>query len=215
VAFLDSDDAWSPRHLRVLWKARAGVAMVSSSSVIAEPAGYRVHGSPFLRVIDTAGLADILRPESVICTSGTMVRTDVLRTLGGFRPTRFAEDLDLWARVLAEHRGRVLPDLTVASRAHGGQTSKQNVAEMIAGATEATAAIPDATGADRRAAARLGTVMRWDRLRATAGSPAERARLLQGPDWYQLPGLFWRRALRRHRWRLAAGDARELRGLLG
>lgn len=214
VAFVDSDDVWAAMHLQTLWEARAGVAMVATSGLSVFPSGNRVYGSPFFWPVEVGRPRDILRPENIVNTSACMVRTDVLRSAGGFASGSLSEDLDLWMRVLSNHKGRVLPSLTVANRPHAEQTSRCNSATMESGAREVIGAAVARGLIDDVTAARLVSTMRWDSLRSSGESWPRVLWHLRPQDRYRLATLFLRRASMRHRWRLMPLRTRELRSLL-
>lgn len=109
VAFLDADDVWLPGHLETL----------SRLITDAPDAGLVASGHRQVRVVPTAGrTARRHRPArplridyhrragrdiGVVWTSAAAVRTEVLRTCGGFPAERAGEDLDLWARLALDH----------------------------------------------------------------------------------------------------------------
>lgn len=214
IAFLDSDDLWAPSHLEVLWGARHGVAMVASSGLTVHPLGARVYGSPFLRPVELRRPADLLRPENIVNTSACMVRADALRATGGFAPSGLSEDLDLWMRIVASHRARVLATLTVANRPHPGQTSRLQGSVMAKSASEVLEAAVSASLVDALCAARLESTMRWDSFRASGAAWYRVAAYLSGTDLSRLALLWLRRASMRHRWRLAPLRSRQLRTLM-
>jgi GT2 family glycosyltransferase len=124
VCFLDSDDAWRPGLLSTLWPHTAGNVLVSGAAIL------EVDGRP-VTLVGTANAAgqelrspaDILAPANPIVTSATLVRTDLVRSLGGFDASlRYSEDLDLWLRVLEHGRGWCEPSPVLAYRR--GATSK-------------------------------------------------------------------------------------------
>lgn len=123
IALLDSDDCWRQGHLAALWAARDGHVLVSSGSMACDAAGQPISymgpigGAP--QVVRSPGE---LYPTNFISTSGAMVRRAVALEVGGFRTDlRWAEDLDLWLRVLEAGTAIVLPAPTVMYRMHGGQ----------------------------------------------------------------------------------------------
>jgi len=124
VCFLDSDDLWHPALLSTLWPRTDGNVLVSGAGVL------EVDGRPvtLLGTADHGGQelrspAEILAPANPIVTSATLVRTDVVRGLGGFDAgLRYSEDLDLWLRVLEHGRGWCDPTPVLTYRR--GATSK-------------------------------------------------------------------------------------------
>jgi glycosyltransferase involved in cell wall biosynthesis len=124
VCFLDSDDLWHPELLRTLWPHTAANVLVSAAAVLEV-------GERPVTLLGTARAsgqvlsspADVLAPANPIVTSATIVRTDLVRRLGGFDTTlRYSEDLDLWLRVLEHGRGWCDPAPVLTYRR--GATSK-------------------------------------------------------------------------------------------
>jgi glycosyltransferase involved in cell wall biosynthesis len=103
VAFLDDDDLWAPDKLAAqLDAARAGCGWVSVGSVdVDERLVVRGGDKPPLAQRDTPRL--LLANHVPGGGSGTIVRTDLLRRLGGFDPclSTFA-DWDVWIRLSTE-----------------------------------------------------------------------------------------------------------------
>jgi glycosyltransferase involved in cell wall biosynthesis len=127
VALLDSDDEWLRHHLATLWPHRHGRVLVSGAALTsgggAEPDRYA--GVPGRRPRTISSPAAIIWPENFIATSGTLVRTDAVREVGGFDDSLgHAEDLDLWIRLLERRPGLALPVVVYRWRTHPDQTSK-------------------------------------------------------------------------------------------
>ena len=106
VAFLDSDDIWYPSKLVTqlrLLEATQGVASSTNA--------YRCRPGADLRPLLYPSLPPVVVLEdqlrgNLLVTSSVLVRTDVLRALGGF-PERAGralfEDYALWLRLVQEH----------------------------------------------------------------------------------------------------------------
>ncbi|HMD03717.1 MAG TPA: glycosyltransferase family A protein, partial [Candidatus Binatus sp.] len=110
IAFIDSDDLWSPTKLeRQLAFMRANPACaISQTNEIWMRNGRRVN--PGVRHRKRAGdiFVDSLR-TCLISMSATMMRTDLFRSLGGFDDLMTAaEDYDLWLRILIDHGAGLL-----------------------------------------------------------------------------------------------------------
>ena len=126
IAFLDSDDLWSPRKLErqlAFMRENPGCA-ISQTNEIWIRNGRRVN--PGLRHRKRAG--DIFFASLRTCLismSATMMRTDVFRACGGFDEImEAAEDYDLWLRILIDHEAGLLDDPLVTRRGgHLDQTS--------------------------------------------------------------------------------------------
>jgi glycosyltransferase involved in cell wall biosynthesis len=116
VAFLDSDDEWLDHHLATLWPAREGHVMVAGSALVCREGDGRdrISGSPDGRPIVISSPGALVFPENFVAESSVMVRRDVLRTVGGYDTSLpFAEDLDLWLRVLECGTGFLDPRVTL------------------------------------------------------------------------------------------------------
>ncbi len=126
IAFLDSDDLWSPTKLErqlAFMRANPGCA-ISQTNEIWIRNGRRVN--PGLRHRKRAGdiFIDSLR-TCLISMSATMMRAELFRSLGGFDEImRAAEDYDLWLRILIDHEAGLLDESLVTRRGgHPDQTS--------------------------------------------------------------------------------------------
>ncbi len=136
VAFLDDDDLWAPTKLRrQLAAAQAADAGWCWSASIAVDADLRP-----LYVTAAASPKDmarrLLRNNWVHGPSGMMVRTDLLRAVGGFDPALSSPaDWDLWIRLAAEAPGAAVAEVLWAYVEHG--------ANMLGGEDSAQAARPE------------------------------------------------------------------------
>ncbi|MGA7871157.1 MAG: glycosyltransferase family A protein [Candidatus Binatus sp.] len=126
IAFLDSDDLWSPTKLErqfAFMRANPGCA-ISQTNEIWIRNGRRVN--PGLRHRKRAGdiFIDSLR-TCLISMSSVMMRTELFRSLGGFDEIMTAaEDYDLWLRILIDHEAYLLDEPLVTRRGgHHDQTS--------------------------------------------------------------------------------------------
>ncbi|MCW2572757.1 MAG: wfgD [Frankiales bacterium] len=114
IALLDDDDLWHPVHLKTLYEAliRTGADVVYSDCDVEN----RRDGYGF-EVTDFDG--DALQERNFICLPATMVRTDALRSVGGFPDEPREEDWLLWKRL--HHDGmrfHHVPRVTVTYRFH-------------------------------------------------------------------------------------------------
>jgi glycosyltransferase involved in cell wall biosynthesis len=126
IAFLDSDDLWSPTKLErqlAFMRDNPGCA-ISQTNEIWIRNGRRVN--PGLRHRKRAGdiFIDSLR-TCLIAMSSVMIRTDLFRSSGGFdEHMTAAEDYDLWLRILIDHEAGLLDEpLVTRCGGHSDQLS--------------------------------------------------------------------------------------------
>jgi hypothetical protein len=163
-AFLDSDDEWASDHLATLMSAvDQTVGFVASTAVTMIGNRLRVKGNPYRDRHRLDGPEDAFCPENVITTSACMVRTEVLRRVGGFGPGRHAEDLDLWVRALGEVPGVLLPQITVRYAITGVRASDDG-RRMREAANSVVAAHGEQLG--RQVLVGLRAVGYWDEFRS-------------------------------------------------
>jgi len=131
IAFLDSDDLWSPAKLELelaFMRDNPGCAIAQTSEIWIRN-GRRVN--PAIRHRKRAGdiFIDSLR-TCLIGMSSVMMRTDLFRTCGGFDELMTAaEDYDLWLRVLIDHEAGLLDEPLVTRRGgHPDQLSAKTPA---------------------------------------------------------------------------------------
>jgi glycosyltransferase involved in cell wall biosynthesis len=126
IAFLDSDDLWSPAKLQrqlAFMRAHPEFAICQTREIWLRD-GRRVN--PGRRHLKRAG--DIFAESLHVCLispSAVMMRTDLFRALGGFDEALPAcEDYDLWLRILVDHEAGLLDEALVTRRAgHRDQLS--------------------------------------------------------------------------------------------
>jgi hypothetical protein len=69
--------------------------------------------------------AKLVFPDNLIPVSAAMVRRDVVREVGGFRPYKgVVEDFDLWLRILGRGTGVLSPTITLLYHLHKEQMSR-------------------------------------------------------------------------------------------
>jgi glycosyltransferase involved in cell wall biosynthesis len=123
VAFLDDDDLWSPDKLRAQLDAGAsGADFVYAGGVVTDAGGRPLRDSP---APEPGELARALARRNVIGGPSTvMVRTDMLRDLGGF-DERFSllADWELWIRLARIGNPAVCRQPLVGYREHGSNMS--------------------------------------------------------------------------------------------
>jgi serine acetyltransferase/GT2 family glycosyltransferase len=131
LALLDADDEWLPNRLSALWPLRGSHVLVSGACVahhedrpgrVGEYAGVP---SAHPQVLRSPGA---LIPQNFVMASATLVRRDVVMEVGGYDTTlRYAEDWDLWLRVLEHGTGLLSPEVVALYHRHGGQKSQHAV----------------------------------------------------------------------------------------
>lgn len=118
LAFLDDDDLWEPQHLERLagTLAERGVDVAVSWTRADDPTFV------FARMTEGLALRDVVSRNPGFVGSNFLVRTAVLRALGGFDPDlRVSNDQDLLVRLLqGGYTYAVVPEFTVRNRIHAG-----------------------------------------------------------------------------------------------
>ena len=126
IALLDSDDEWLPHHLATLWDHRDGRVIAGGAAVrLGElPGDVRYSGATSDGPLELRSPAQIAFPENPLPASGVLVRRDAVVGAGGFDPSlRYAEDFDLWMRVLEQGAGVALPVVVYRWNGHAGSKS--------------------------------------------------------------------------------------------
>jgi glycosyltransferase involved in cell wall biosynthesis len=140
IAFLDSDDSWAPDKLSAqvdVLNRRPEIAMVLTSLI--EIDSQRRPLGPVSRrstvPVDGFVLPYVLR-NPVMGPSTAMVRTAVVREIGGFDPAlRTAEDLDFHLKVALHHQIAVLDQPLVfymRDNDHGLSTEARSYSDQVA-----------------------------------------------------------------------------------
>lgn len=170
IALLDSDDEWLPHHLETLWGLRDDHVLVAASALGRPdrivPRGVRpiVHGTHGWRPRVLRSPGDIVSPQP-ISASAAMVRTDVVRAVGGFDTTRrFGEDWDLWLRVMERGTAVVTPQVGAVVHLHAGGKHLQGDSTSD-GWRETLYAYADRPWFSRRAVRRWESIEHWDQMR--------------------------------------------------
>jgi glycosyltransferase involved in cell wall biosynthesis len=126
LALLDSDDEWLPHHLETLWALRGDHVLAAGTAIQPGRDGQknRIFGPAFRRTALLRSPAALVWPDNFIPASGVLLRTDIVRDAGGFDASlRYAEDLDLWLRVLDRGTGVATCRIVNRWHAHAGQKS--------------------------------------------------------------------------------------------
>lgn len=140
VGLLDSDDEWLPNLLATLWPVRDGHVMAGGGSLNCIDGELTCTYAGLLRrqplVVTNPG--SLIYPENFVAASGTLVKRDVVRAVGGYAAElRGGADMDLWIRVLERGTGIVVPTALVRYHLHEGQVTTD--VDMMANAHRAVA----------------------------------------------------------------------------
>jgi len=136
LAFLDDDDLWSPRKLRLQLDAAdaAGASFVyGGAAAVAEDRSWLYSLAP----TDPAVLARTLLSRNVLWggCSNVVARTELVREAGSFDEKLFQlSDWDLWIRLTQAARVAACPDIVVGCVVHPGSmllTSEDDVFEEL------------------------------------------------------------------------------------
>jgi glycosyltransferase involved in cell wall biosynthesis len=123
LAFLDDDDLWEPekttRQVAVMEK-HTDIALVVCYSCDKRFGRERISRSP-----QTPTYAYILKALNLSSSSSYLVRTDVVRKLGGFDVSLpSAQEYDLAIRLSEQHGVYCVPDVLMTQNATAGQISE-------------------------------------------------------------------------------------------
>jgi glycosyltransferase involved in cell wall biosynthesis len=164
IAFLDSDDEWSPDHLRTLLAAAPGHAFVTSATIdnFGRARG-NTSGTP--RLITPESL---FFPENIVCTSTVVADREAVLAAGSFRPLARAQDLDLWIRLLQQGPGLALPQVTGTYHVTDAYTATGLRERSKAGRAVVLDTYQDEPWMTRRLRRDLAAQGRWDDLRHAA-----------------------------------------------
>jgi glycosyltransferase involved in cell wall biosynthesis len=104
IAFLDSDDWWTPRKLaRSVRRLDAGADLVYHDMYLAQSSRQRFYWRRcHTRILTPPVFEDLLRNGNAVCTSSVVLRRDILLRVGGFSEDRSliaCEDFDAWLRI--------------------------------------------------------------------------------------------------------------------
>ena len=126
LAMLDSDDEWLPDHLELLWDLRNDHVLVAGASLACFDAG----GQPPAYAGTIRPRAHTLRspaaliPLNPLSASAVLVSRDAVISAGGYNTELgYAEDWDLWLRVLERGTGVMTPSVVCLYHVHAGSKS--------------------------------------------------------------------------------------------
>jgi glycosyltransferase involved in cell wall biosynthesis len=126
LAMLDSDDEWLPDHLEVLWELRNGHVLVGGASLACfdedgQPPAYAGTIRPRAHTLHSPAALIPLNPLSA---SAVLVSRDAVTSAGGYNTELgYAEDWDLWLRVLEHGTGVMTPSVVCLYHVHAGSKS--------------------------------------------------------------------------------------------
>jgi len=133
LAFLDDDDLWAPRKLRLQLDAasRDQATWVYGAAVVVD-GDKRLLGEDPLP--DPRELAALLQTGNYVPGGGSnvIVRSDAVRRVGGFdEELRFFEDWDLWLRLVDDTLPAVCHDVVMARVEHADNMVLRDVREVM------------------------------------------------------------------------------------
>lgn len=133
LARMDSDDVAMPerfaRQMAYL-SAHPEIGILGSNTHDLDEHGLII-GATDNYPLEPAAARDALSEGPPVCHPSVMMRTDVLRKLGGYRAAfRHAEDYDLWLRASLHTKIANLPDRLLLYRRSSQQISRKHAAEQ-------------------------------------------------------------------------------------
>lgn len=141
LAFLDSDDFWSPNKLEECFRVlETGADFVYHHLAIEGPKS--TFGNEFVKARKLKGdaLRDLLVNGNAVATSSVVLRASLFRSLGGMNPSPEllgVEDYDAWLRVAGSGANMVaIPKILGGYRVHPGSTSRSRMAAKVRAVVE-------------------------------------------------------------------------------
>jgi len=132
IARMDADDvARSDRFAKqcAFLQRHPDIVAVSGAVDIIDEAGRYVETLAFPTL--PAAVAEELPFRPVVVHPAVMMRADAVRRLGGYRPiARYAEDYDLWLRLVEVGAIANLPDVLLSYRMHASNASRLRFIEQ-------------------------------------------------------------------------------------
>ena len=128
LATLDSDDEWLPDHLEYLWARRDSHVLVAGASAScfddAADLSLVYAGTGWARPHVMRSPSSLI-PANTIPASGVIVARSAVIAAGGYNTDlRYAEDWDLWLRVLEHGTALITPHVVCLYHRHSGQKSQ-------------------------------------------------------------------------------------------
>jgi glycosyltransferase involved in cell wall biosynthesis len=131
LATLDSDDEWLPHHLATLWSLRSDHVLVAGASVSwfdDAPETLPMYAGTARPRTHTLRSPAALIPQNPIPASAVLVRREAVLAAGGYNTElKYAEDWDLWLRVLEHGTAVITPRVVCVYHRHAGQKSGHDV----------------------------------------------------------------------------------------
>lgn len=126
IGIVDGDDFWHPRFL----ECNAGALLSAERAVMAYCPAIVCgsDGTPTLRrdgrALDEPQVRNLLQ-QNHLCNSAVLVRTDVLRSVGGYEAAYWpCDDYHLWLKLAAQGRIIYQPEALAYYRVHQGQVTR-------------------------------------------------------------------------------------------
>jgi hypothetical protein len=134
VARFDADDICAPdrfeRQLAFL-ADHPDHGLIGSATRYIDTAGKPAANPPIVRPLTHADFLANLEGGPLLCHSAVLVRRDLVREAGGYRPAyRHAEDYDLWLRLSRTTRIANLPECLLDYRISPDQVSSRHMIEQ-------------------------------------------------------------------------------------
>ena len=125
VAFLDSDDKWTPEKLER--QVAYLEAHPNAGLVYGQMLSYSLHDTDKKRILPSKivrSFQDLVRESNTIPTSTVLVRRRCFETVGFFSPAfPVAEDFDLWLRIARHFRIGYVEGVVAEYRVHTSNTT--------------------------------------------------------------------------------------------
>jgi glycosyltransferase involved in cell wall biosynthesis len=131
VAFLDDDDLWSPRKLRVQLDNLDGAAWAFAGVIVVDEERRPLYALP---LPDPATIASRLMGGNIVPggSSNVIARTELVRDLGGFdERLSHSADWDLWIRLARAGRPAACRDVLVATLQHPGRMMLRDQPDIL------------------------------------------------------------------------------------
>ena len=154
IARMDADDIALPDRLarqHAYLETHPDIAVLGAAITLIDEHNQRIRDIAYPQ--GDAEISAFIKKGSPIAHPVVMMRTAIIRALGGYRAAyRHAEDYDLWLRVFEHHRLDNLPDLLLRYRQHDNKVgvrhaTQQGLATTVARVTHRlrTSGRPDPT----------------------------------------------------------------------